>query len=205
MDIKLNLINRSNDANNSQVVIFQKNVAAGVDELPVAWMVIRNLGQNDNHPFEYPLLLTISAGDSWGNESPRLAAENGQRFSMARTACGDTLSLQGQATSRNEIQCRNDLQQGAISVGLYKSGKLLVQQTSIAPGQQATFALRPTLFIGVVPQIEEGEIMDSAILSSTTTELSLLGIGSADIVMTGGGAGPNAAPLRFMLENVVIA
>ena len=205
MDIKLNLINHSNDANDAQVVIFQKNVAAGVDELPVAWKVIQNLGQGDHHPFIYPLLLTIAACDSWGNDSPQLAADNGQLFSMARTASGDTLSLQGQATSRSEIQCRNDLPQGAMSAGLYKSGNLLMQKTSIAPGQTAAFALRPTLFIGVVPQMEEGEVMDSAILSDINTELSLFGIASADIVMIGGGAGQNSAPLRFTLENVVMA
>ena len=53
--IKLNFINRSNDQNNSQVVIFQKNVAADLDELAVAWKVIDNCGQGDNHPFNYPM------------------------------------------------------------------------------------------------------------------------------------------------------
>ena len=40
MDIQLNFINNSNDANNSQVVIFQKNVATDFDELAVAWQVV---------------------------------------------------------------------------------------------------------------------------------------------------------------------
>jgi hypothetical protein len=60
------------------------------------------------------------------------------------------------------------------------------------------------LFIGVVSQVEEGEVMNSAILSDINTELSLLGIQSADIVMTGGGAGPQATPFEFTLENVVM-
>jgi len=205
MDIKLNLINRSNDANNSQIVIFQKNAAAGADELPIAWQVIQNLGPGENHPFKYSMQTAISVGDGWGNYSPQLAAENGQLFSMAHTASGDTLSLHGRATSINEIQCRNDLQQGAISVGVYKSGRLLLQKTSIAPGQQAAFALYPTLFIGVVQQMEEGEVMDSAILSDINTELSLFGIASADIVMSGGGPGAGSTAFRFTLENVVMA
>ena len=46
--------------------------------------------------------------------------------------------------------------------------------------------------------------MNSAILSDINTELSLLGIQSADIVMTGGGAGPQATPFEFTLENVVL-
>lgn len=205
MDIKLNLINRSNDANNSQIVIFQKNAAADEREPAVAWQVIQNLGPGENHPFKYSIDTAISVGDSWGNYSPRLAAQNGQLFSMARTSSGDTLSLHGPATSPDEIECRNDLQQGAISVGLYKSGKLLLQKRSVAPGQQAVFVLQPKLFIEVVSQMEEGEFMDSAIMSNINTELSLLGIASADIIMSGGGPGPTSTPFRFTLENVVMA
>jgi hypothetical protein len=35
--------------------------------------------------------------------------------------------------------------------------------------------------------------------------LSLLGIASADIVMTGGGPGSNAMPFAFSLQNVIYA
>ena len=47
--------------------------------------------------------------------------------------------------------------------------------------------------------------MNSAIISNINTEISLLGIVSADIVMTGGGSGPNATAFVFTLENVVMA
>lgn len=65
--IKLNFINRSNDTNNSNVVIFQQNVAENFDELAVAWKVIQNCGQLENHPFKYPMELQVSAGNSYGN------------------------------------------------------------------------------------------------------------------------------------------
>lgn len=204
MDIKLNLINRSNDTNNSEIVIFQKNTATEFDDMAVAWQVIRYLGQGDNHPFVYPMITTIAASDSWGNYTPQLPAENGQLFSMVLTPSGDQLKLNGPASSPGEVQCRNDLAIGAISAGLYKSGKLLLIKTGIAPGQKAVFSCKPTLFIGVVSQVEEGEVMNSAILSDINTELSLLGIQRADIVMTGGGAGPQATPFEFRLENVVM-
>lgn len=206
MDIQLNLINRSNDANNSQIVIFQKNAASGVDELPVAWQVIRNLGPGDHHPFVYPLSTTLSVADSWGNYTPQIEADNGLLYSMARAPSGgDMLSLQGKGSSTHEIQCRNDLVQGAMSASLFKSGKLVMVKTSIAPGQLAAFVLQPTLYIGVIPMIEDGEVMDSAIMSNVNTQLSLLGIAKADIVMTGGGPGQTSTPFRFTLENVVMA
>ena len=49
-----------------------------------------------------------------------------------------------------------------------------------------------------------GKLMNSAVISSINTELSLLGIASADIVMTGGGSTKTATPFRFTLENVVM-
>ena len=62
--------NCSNDANNSNIVIFQKNVATDFDELVIAWKVIRNCGQGDNHPFKFPMTISVSASDSYGNYMP---------------------------------------------------------------------------------------------------------------------------------------
>jgi len=202
MDIHLNFINNSNDANNSSIVIFQKNAATNFDELAVAWQVIKYCGQGDNHPFTYPLSTQVGASDSWGNYTPQLQAQQGQLFQMTLTASGDQLVSAGSATSSKEIQVLNGLQKGAINANIYKAGKLLAIKTSIAPQQKAVFEFKPTLWIGVVSQIDQGEIMNSAVMSNIDTELSLYGIASADIVMTGGGSGPNAQPFRFNLENV---
>jgi len=52
--ITLNLINNSNDQNNTRYVIFQKNVATSYQETTtMAWRVIKNLGMGDNHPFTF--------------------------------------------------------------------------------------------------------------------------------------------------------
>lgn len=205
MDIQLNFINNSNDANNSEVVIFQKNVATDFDELAVAWQVIRYCGQGDNHPFVFPLDMNVSASDSYGNYTPQLPAQHGQKFTMQLTASGDTLVNSGPATSMHEVQLLNGLPKGAINANIYKSGRLLAVKTSIAPQQQAVFQFKPTIWIGVASQVVQGQVMNSAILSNINTELSLLGIASADIVMTGGGPGPNATPFQFNLENIVMA
>ncbi|MFZ6766317.1 hypothetical protein ACO0LM_04465 [Undibacterium sp. Di26W] len=204
MDIQLNFINNSNDVNNSEIVIFQKNVA-NFDELSVAWMVIRYCGVGDNYPFTFPMSMYVCASDSWGNYSPQLAAKTGDLFSMAFTTSGDRLLPSGNGTSPKEVQVRNELSKGAINASIYKSGKLLATKTSIAPEQKAVFEFKPTIWIGVVSQIVQGEVMNSAIISDINTELSLLGIASADIVMTGGGPGPNSTPFSFNLENIVMA
>jgi hypothetical protein len=203
MDIKLNFINLSNDVNNSQIVIFQKNVSTDFDELAVAWKVISNCGRGDNHPFVFPLLTTVTASDSDGNYMPQKVAQNGQMFSVSRAASGNVLAIAGASSSSREIQLRNDLRTGAISAGVFKDNRLLAKKTGIVPGQKAVFEFKPTLWIGTASQIEQGKVMNSAVISDINTELSLLGIARCDIVMTGGGGGTAAVPYQFKLANIV--
>jgi hypothetical protein len=205
VDINLNFINQSNDANNSQVVIFQKNIASNFSELAIAWQVIQNCGQGDYHPFTFPMTMQISAADSWGNFTQQTDAQNGQLFQMNRGNSGDTLGAAGSGSSPSEVQVLNNLPTGSINANIYKAGKLLASKTSVSPQQMAVFQFKPTIWIGVASQIVEGQVMNSAIISKVNTELSLLGLASADIVMTGGGAGPNALPFSFSLQNTVMA
>lgn len=200
MDIKLNFINQSNDTNNSSVVIFQKNVAANFDETAVAWKVIENCGVGDNHPFTYPLSSHVSARDSWGNYTPKLAAQNGNLFHVALSSSGTQLSLAGDATNQAQIHVANELPKGAVNASIYKDGTLLATHTSVAPGQKAAFEFKPTIWIGVASQVVQGQVMNSAIISNINTELSLLGIAEADIIMTGGGPGANSTPFFFILK-----
>lgn len=202
MDIQLNFINRSNDQNRSEVLIFAKNEASTIDELHVAWTVIKNCGQGCNHPFVYSINNSVNASDSWGNFTPQLPASAGERFEMVLTPSGDQLRSAGTANNPQEIQVLNNLQQGAISANIYKSGRLFATKTGLAPQQEAVFQFKPTIWIGVVSQVEQGQIINSAIISEVNTELSLLGIQSADIVMTGGGSGAEAKPFSFYFENL---
>ncbi len=204
-DIKLNLINHSNDHNNSSVVILQKNQATSFDELAIAWQVIANLGQGWNHPFVYPMGMTLATSDSWGNFSPQQGAAYGQQFAVVKDSSGDVLQYSGPSAEPNQLEVLNALQQGAINANVYKAGKLLAAKTSVAPGQKAVFHFEPTLWIGVVSQVVEGQVVDSAILSNINTEISLFGIASADIIMTGGGTGPDETPFVFTLTNVQYA
>lgn len=203
--IQLNFINQSNDINNSPVVIFQKNVANSFSELAVAWIVIQNCGMGDNHPFTYPLTMQVSASDSYGNFTPQLDATPGQLFQVSLTPSGDTLSAIGTASVPSETQVVNNLAKGAINANIYRDGKLLAAKTSVAPGQKAAFQFKPTIWIGVASQIVQGAVINSAIVAQINTELSLLGVASADIVMTGGGPGKGSTPFQFSLQNVVMS
>ncbi|WP_035238421.1 hypothetical protein [Desulfobacter vibrioformis] len=202
-DIKLNFINRSSDVNNSTVVVFQQNVAESFGEIAIAWKVIENCGRLDNHPFTYPLNFQIAASDSYGNYTPRLDAVDGMAYEMVKDTSGDVLTVASvPATSSAEVEVRNNLTQGAINANIYRSGRLLAAKTNMAPGQKAVFQFHPRIYIGVVNQIVESDVMDSAVIKTINTELNLFGISSADIVMTGGGPGPGSLPFEFHLENI---
>lgn len=202
MDIQLNFINQSNDANNSQIVIFQKNVAGGVEHPAVAWRVIENCGRGDYHPFVYPISAGITSMDRWGNFTPMLDAREGQLFEVKREETGDALVLAGPASNPMEIQVVNALPDGVIGAHLYRGEQLIASQANLAPGRRAAFQFKPTLWIGVVSEVSQGEDLNAATLSQINTELSLLGIASADIVMTGGGPGGESTPFEFSLQNV---
>lgn len=201
--IKLNFINRSSDTNNSSVVIFQKNVAEDFNEIAVAWKVIQNCGRLDNHPFTYPMNFQVAASDSYGNYTPQLTAYEGQAFEMVKSTSGDVLQLAtAPATSPTEVEVRNNLSTGSINANCFRSDNLLATKTGLAPGQKAVFEFHPRLYIGVVSQVVEGDIMSSAIISQINSEINLFGIISADIVMYGGGSGPSASAFYFALENI---
>jgi hypothetical protein len=202
-NISLNFINRSGDTNNSSIVIFQQNVAESFGEIAVAWKVIKNCGRLDRHPFIFPLQFQVSAKDSWGNYTPQLTAYDGQAYDMTLDNSGDVLGLsKSNSTSPNEVEVRNKLAQGAINACIFKDGRLLATKTNMAPGQKAVFQFQPRIYIGVVSQVTEGQVINSAIISQVNTEINLFGITSANIVMTGGGPGPNSSPFEFQLENI---
>lgn len=201
--IKLNFINKSQDVNNSSVVIFQQNVAEDFGEIAIAWKVIENCGRLDNHPFNFPLNFKVSASDSYGNYTPQITAYDGQAYEMINAPSGDVLQMAtGPATNPNEVEVQNNLDQGAISANVYRDGKLLATKSNLAPGQKAVFEFQPRIYIAAISQVEQGDVMNSAIIQQVNTEISLFGLISADIVMTGGGPGQSSAPFKFTLQNI---
>jgi len=206
-NINLRFVNNSNDQGSAQVVIFQKNILAPDAETAIAWVVIENCAPGWNHPFVYPAQLTVAVSDSYGNRSPQQNAAPGEQFSVVSSTSGDVLQPSGQAATPQETAILNMLPKGAINAYVYRNATLLSTETNIRPGQKATFQFNPTIWIGVISQamIAPGDIMNSAIISQVNTEISLLGIAGADIIMTGGGPGTSSLPYTFTLENITYA
>lgn len=204
MDIKLRFVNKSSDGNKSEVVIYQKSVLTTMASLSVAWKVIRYCGRDCTHPFVYPDGYEVAVTDEYANFSPRLPAKNGQMLSLVSTPGGNRrLRYTGPASASTELDVLNAMSQGAIDVCIFKDGRLMGMKTSVSPGQKAVFQYQPALWIGVCSEVVQGQPINSAVMSDINTEISLIGIASADIVMTGGGPGEGSTPYEFNLENIV--
>lgn len=201
-DIRLTFVNKTN-LNNSDITIFQKNETPDIDHFAVAWHVLKDPNSGSRHEFNFPSNITINVESPSGTAiTPAISTQAGELLSVEHTTSGDTLSYAAPSPSSEEVQLRNDLQTGAINANIYKDGKLLAKKTEIPPGGKAAFKFNPSIWIGVSSNIEEGDMINASTLSDTCTELNLLGICSADIVMTGGGVGPDAEPYQFKLENI---
>jgi hypothetical protein len=202
MLVKLKFVNRSRGVDIPDVLIFQKNVATDLEEAAVAWKVIRNCGPNTHHPFVFSTDLEIGIGDEYGNFSPRIKAGKGRVYAVSATVSGRRFAYKSPGNNNSDICIRNDLPRGAINANVYLDDKILATKTAVAPGQKALFQFKPTIWVGVRRQLVQGDVIDSAIVNAVNTEISLLGIASATIVMTGGGPGVEANPYTFTLEDV---
>ncbi|WP_447727819.1 hypothetical protein [Sphingomonas koreensis] len=205
MDIQLNFINRSDDTNNSRILIFGKNPETSLDEIAKAWIAIPALKPNTTHAVLYTAETGLTVQDSYGNFTPMQPATPGEHFRVVAGEGGHLVEPAITVGPADQITLANDLMQGAVNACLYKDGHLYLSERNVVPGQTAAFRLRPVIWLAVASETDPDAGSDSAILSSVATEISLLGLASADVVMTGGGSGANAEPLDFTLENIVAA
>lgn len=204
--IQLNFINRSDDTNSHQIVFFQKNESAAGNSSAVAWTVIQNSRPGDHYSFTYSHDVSVAIKDSSGNDSPMYPAVPGTAFEVIEKENGDELQQSKNAASHPEsIELLNQLPTGVITAKCYRDDRLCAAISDLSPGQKAIFRFKPVIWPGVVHEVNEGDVIDSAIISSINTQLDLYGIASADIIMTGGGPGPNSTPFEFTLENVIYA
>ncbi len=202
MPVRLNFINRSHDRCQTAIVLFQREVASELT--PVAWKVIRHCGYACSHPFAFSTELELGIGDQYGNFSPRQAACPGDSFNVTHRS-GRRQLLRDASDNGAAITLRNAMPCGAIDACLFNQGALLARRAGVPPGAQVAFAMAPALWIGAAAEAEEGRPLGPAMAQQSYTALSLLGMASADIVMTGAGGGADAVPLRFCLENIAMA
>jgi hypothetical protein len=214
MDIEITFINQSYDNNNSAVVIFQKNVAVNANEVPnvkachpdehvVAWKVLANHGRDWKQTFKFPSGIYLAAQDSYGNKTTPQAVSHDQQWNIVQEGDKFGLAQDEQPPHHlNQVEVNNQLAQGTVHAQIFRGGNLLAVKQGLAPGQKALFEFTPTIWIGLVAGISEGEFLPATILDNINTEIALTGMTQAKILLKGGGTGPDAAPYEFTIEPV---
>jgi hypothetical protein len=114
---------------------------------------------------------------------------------------GALLTKMREVGDPNMVTVLNELQVGAIDIAVFKDDRQIALRTGISPGAESTFEVMPYLYIGTCVDVEEGDVMNLDTISGDRCKLNLLGVKSADIVMSGGGAGPNATAFVFRLDS----
>lgn len=203
-NIYLNFINKTDDhANKVDVVFYQRNFAIEFGEIAVAWKVIQNSERLDQESFKYSTRYSVAIADSFRNYTPQIPASNGATYDVIEGGYGIMPQISSiPADNPEEIEIRNSLKTGEISVNCYRDGSLLATRTNINPGEKAFFEFKPQLFVGVASGIKQGDILYANSITQINSQINLFGVTSADIVLKGGGTGSAAIPFSVALENI---
>ena len=182
-------VNRSDSASQPVIFVFAKNAIPGFDELAdaVAWRVLPDIGKGSSSEFMVLPMCTVQA--TWGgvNRTQALVAEAGQRYSVIQDDTGIVLTPVGSSTQSNAIEVTCEVQiPGGVSVQLLNDGKAFMQESIVAFGQKASFIVERKLYWGVASEIQEGQMLATAVLNSDVFfEQSLEGATGATVTLTG--------------------
>lgn len=196
---RLNFVNSAGPMGDCKVVLYQTNQKAEVQSV-IPWRVIRHCGFGWNHPFTYSDQIEVAISDDYGNYSPRIATTNGQIVAVEPTHIGRKLVVKPRQECSAQVKVINGLSQGAITVNIFRCGSLVARKTAVAPDQAAEFSFSKSLCVGKTTAALSQHVSVPFLISAEDTVLTLNGIDSADIIMTGGNDA--ATPFAFDLANI---
>ena len=189
-DIKITYTNKSMNKDLPTVFVFTKNETPTFDVLKegVAWRTIPNIGRGSSSSFVFPIITEVVATWQGGmNKTQVLPSDIGKRYTVNQNDTGIVLAANGNASDTKSIDVNNDANiQDGVSASLYKDGKLMLTKKIVGYGQKATFVLKPKLYWGIASEIQESELINSAILNTDSFfEQDLEGVTEVNISLNG--------------------
>lgn len=191
-DIKITYTNKSINKDLPTVFVFVKNEIPTFDVLRegVVWRTIPNIGRGSSSSFVFPIVTEVRATWQDGmNGTQILTAEMGKRYTVSQNDSGIVLAANGNASDTKSIDVNNDANiQDGVSASLYKDGRLMLEKRIVGYGQKATFVLKPKLYWGIASEIQESELINSAVLNTDSFfEQDLEGVTEVNISLNGNG------------------
>jgi len=189
-NIEITYVNKSMNNDLPTVFVFTKNETPTFDALKegVAWRVIPDIGRSSSSSFVFPIVTEVGATWQNGqNKTQVLSSTIGARYTVSKDATGVVLAANGSASDSKSIDVNNDVNvQNGISAQLYKDGKLMMEKKIVGYGQKATFVLKPKLYWGIASEIQESQLLNSAVLNTDNFfEQDLEGVTKATISLNG--------------------
>lgn len=193
------------NVNPPDVVIYQREESEETDSA-IAWHVIKNCGYGNYHPVFFSVHPELSVSDGYGNYMYPRAVSGGDELLLTVGSAGNKqLDRRMGRVPANKVKLVNGLGMGCVHVHLLRKGKASHSRFNVSPGESAVFTLSNKIYVSTARVMSSGGLLSEGDMAATSTELSLYGVASADVYMTGGGPGPNAKGFSFSMENVVPA
>lgn len=188
-DVKINYVNNSMNPDRPTIFVFTKNLVPTFDVLKhgIAWRVMPDIGKGSSSEFIFPINTTVRA--MWGNNNKTrmIDAEIGKRYSVLEDDTGIVLAANGDASQSNAIEVNSLVQvEGGIQALLNKDGKPLMKKEIVAYDQKATFIIHPKLYWGIASEIQESQLISSAVLNTDFFfEQDIEGVTNTTVTLTG--------------------
>ena len=127
-----------------------------------------DIGRASSSSFIYPI--ETSVGATWQNgqnKTEKMNAVMGKSYGVIKNGTGIVLAANGSTSDTHSIEVNNDVNvPNGISAQLYKDGKLMMEKKIVGFGQKATFALKSKLYWGLASEIQESQLLNSAVLNT---------------------------------------
>lgn len=159
--------------NVKRILVGQKNLS---DSLSDYFWVDYLAYKNDRTFLLFSKSLYISTNDDYGNSLNLTVVSNGNTYYIESDVFGDSIAIETTSGPSEFVFHNNKLQDKEVSV--YRDGAITAKAT-ISAGDSFTFEFRNTFWFHATDTLT-----GSISWSSVNTEMSLLGIYSADAVLS---------------------
>lgn len=185
----IRIVDLSEVSSPKRVVLYITNTAAGFDETVLIWKEFYFVPKN-TQPKTFDFWGEYAASGYLGsNHLFEIPVLRGKKYRI--NDANNAFELMGNATSGAEIQFFNNKEQ-PVSLILKKSNSILFNG-SLNSNATKAFSYKPTVLIGVADSLS-----GYYNVSNINTEISLLGVATADINIHEG----LAQPYQFTLSNI---
>jgi hypothetical protein len=186
-DINILFVNKSNDEDNSSVLVFMKPTESNFAAQSTAWQVIDNIGYNCWHKFTYTLNTSlIVTWDGGKSGTFPMDTTNGKTYALKQTKGGFSLEENGNGKDPNEFDVTNKISVvSGISVVAFKDGNPILTKNSVAKGEKAEFVFHPQIYFGLSSEHQVGDVVSSGVMSEEFKEVSLEGLKSVTVTLKG--------------------